>query len=117
MVHQALTFYIKVSGKRTLSLYQKAVDQEKVKMRISRPLGRPYLTIAGSEFGDFKTIVLIADGVGLAPWISVLQYVSERKETIKTRSVYLIWSIHAIGRIHCGHKEYRLIVYRHILCI
>ncbi|CEJ02633.1 hypothetical protein RMCBS344292_16633 [Rhizopus microsporus] len=106
MVHQALTFYIKVSGKQTLSLYQKAVNQEKVKMRISRPLGRPYLTIAGSEFGDFKTIVLIADGVGLAPWISVLQYVSDRKETIKTRSVYLIWSIHAIGRIHRGHKEY-----------
>ncbi|PHZ08426.1 uncharacterized protein RHIMIDRAFT_75957 [Rhizopus microsporus ATCC 52813] len=117
IVHQALTFYIKVSGKRTLSLYQKAVDQEKVKMRISRPLGRPYLTIAGSEFGDFKTIVLVADGVGLAPWISVLQYVSEKKETIKTRSVYLIWSIHAIGRIHRGYKEYRLIFYRHILCI
>lgn len=98
--NQVLTFYIKAFGKRTLSFYQKAVNQERVKLRISRPLGRPQLDLSGSEYGDYKTIVLIADGVGITPWISVLQYVHKKEHTIKTRSVQLIWSIHTIGKGH-----------------
>lgn len=96
--NQVLTFYIKAFGKRTLSFYQKAVNQEKVKLRISRPLGRPQLDLSGSEYGDYKTIVLIADGVGITPWISVLQYVHRKERTIKTRSLHLMWSIHTIGK-------------------
>ncbi|KAG0745843.1 hypothetical protein G6F57_007020 [Rhizopus arrhizus] len=103
--NQVLTFYIKAFGKRTLSFYQKAVNQERVKLRISRPLGRPQLDLSGSEYGDYKTIVLIADGVGITPWISVLQYVHKKEHTIKTRSVQLIWSIHTIDTYHAFEKE------------
>lgn len=102
---QIFTFYIKVFGKHTLSLQQKAVDQEKIKLRISRPLGRPHLDLSGSEYGDFETIVLIADGVGITPWISVLQYTHEKEHIIKTQYVHLIWSIHTIDTYYAFEKD------------
>lgn len=113
---QIFTFYIKVFGKHTLSLQQKAVDQEKIKLRISRPLGRPHLDLSGSEYGDFETIVLIADGVGITPWISVLQYTHEKEHIIKTQYVHLIWSIHTIGKpkyftVLCGSYLFSLDTY------
>jgi predicted ferric reductase len=92
---QFFTFYIKAVGRETKALYH----IETMKARISRPLGRPYITNAGSEFGDYERIVLIVEGMGITPWISVLHYIREKQHAIKTRSVDLIWSIHSIGKL------------------
>ncbi|KAI9283361.1 hypothetical protein BY458DRAFT_467688 [Sporodiniella umbellata] len=102
---QMVTLYVKVIGKHTRRLQQKAIDQEKVKMRISRPLGRSNFGLSGPKYGDFETIVLIADGIGITPWISVLQYVHKKQHQIKTRYVHLIWSIHSIDTYYAFEKE------------
>lgn len=88
------TFYVKAVGKETKALYHNGT----MNARISRPLGRSYITSTGSEFGDYEHIVLIAEGMGITPWISVLHYIKERQHSIKTRSIDLIWSIHSIGK-------------------
>lgn len=95
---QSFTFYIKATGSRTKPLYDIAQSGSKtIKGRISKPMGRPYVTSAGAEFGDFDSVVLVAEGMGITPWISVLQYIEQKQHAIKTKSVNLIWSIHSIG--------------------
>lgn len=84
------TFYIKATGARTKWLYDAT---KMLKVDISKPLGR-----SDSEFGDFERVVLVADGMGITPWISVLQYIEQKHHTIKTKSIDLIWSIHSIGK-------------------
>lgn len=96
-------FYIKANGRDTDRLYN--MEGREIKARISRPLGRPYITNAGSEFGDYESIVLIAEGVGITPWISVLNYIEEKQHAIKTKSVDLIWSIHSIETYYAFEKE------------
>lgn len=101
MNNQFFTFYIKATGNRTRPLYDIAQSGSKVvKARISKPLGRPYVTSSGAEFGDFESVVLVAEGMGITPWISVLQYIEQKQHAIKTKSVNLIWSIHVIGNIN-----------------
>jgi predicted ferric reductase len=85
------TFYIKATGTRTKWLYD---STKMLQVSISKPLGRP-----GIEFGDFERVVLVAEGMGITPWISVLQYIEQKHHAIKTKSIDLIWSIHSIGRI------------------
>ncbi|GAA5815144.1 hypothetical protein MFLAVUS_008650 [Mucor flavus] len=74
--------------------------------RISRPMGRPYITNAGTEFGDYNTIVLVAEGMGITPWISVLHYIKEREHAIHTKSVYFIWSVRSIDTFYAFEKEF-----------
>lgn len=81
------------------------MEGREIKARMSRPLGRPYITNAGSEFGDYESIVLVAEGVGITPWISVLNYIEEKQHAIKTKSVDLIWSIHTIDTYYAFEKE------------
>lgn len=101
------TFYIKVVGGMTRELAKIAQEDKVViknQLRISKPLGLPYL-VGGAEFGSFESIVLIAEGVGITPWISVLHYLTQRQHTIKTTSVDIIWSIHTIGKAHDAFCE------------
>lgn len=94
----SFTFYIKATGNRTKPLYDIAQSGSKmIKGRISRPMGRPYVTSAGAEFGDFDQVILVAEGMGITPWTSVLQYIEQKQHAIKTKLVNLIWSIHSIG--------------------
>lgn len=82
------------------------MEGREIDARISRPLGRPYITNAGSEFGDYESVVLIAEGVGITPWISVLNYIEEKHHAIKTKSVDLIWSIHTIDTFYAFEQEF-----------
>ncbi|KAL9553398.1 hypothetical protein MBANPS3_003311 [Mucor bainieri] len=103
---QYFTFYIKATGNRTKPLYDIAQSGSKtIKARISKPLGRPYVTSAGAEYGDFDSVILIAEGMGITPWISVLQYVEQKQHAIKTKSVNLIWSIHSIDTFYAFEQE------------
>ncbi|KAK4520526.1 uncharacterized protein ATC70_008039 [Mucor velutinosus] len=103
---QYFTFYIKATGNRTKPLYDIAQSGSKViEARISKPLGRPYVTSAGAEFGDFDSVILVAEGMGITPWISVLQYVEQKQHAIKTKSVNLIWSIHSIDTFYAFEQE------------
>ncbi|KAI8091442.1 uncharacterized protein B0P05DRAFT_527538 [Gilbertella persicaria] len=100
-------FYIKANGSQTRRLYdlgQSSADTT-IKARISKPLGRPFLTSSGTEFGDFETIVLVAEGVGITPWICLLGYIQEKQHAIKTQTVHLIWSIHVIDTFYAFEKE------------
>ncbi|KAI9474075.1 MAG: hypothetical protein EXX96DRAFT_602384 [Benjaminiella poitrasii] len=99
----------RATGKRTKSLYAMAEQQSQdkmIKIRVSRPLGRPFLTNAGAEFGDFETVVLVAEGMGITPWIAVLQYIEQKEHAIKTRSVHLIWSVHGIDTFYAFEQEF-----------
>jgi predicted ferric reductase len=84
------TFYIKAIGTRTKWLYD---STKTLQLSISKPLGRPDI-----EFGDFERVILVAEGMGITPWISVLQYIEQKHHAIKTKSIDLIWSIHSIGK-------------------
>lgn len=90
-------FYIKSIGNETSQLYQ--IEQEMIQARISRPLGR------GFEFGDYETIVLVAEGMGITPWISVLNYI--QNHTTKMRRVHVIWSIRNIDTFYAFEKEFK----------
>ncbi|GAN11110.1 FAD binding protein [Mucor ambiguus] len=103
---QYFTFYIKATGNRTKPLYDIAQSGSKaIKARISKPLGRPYVTSAGAEYGDFDSVILVAEGMGITPWISVLQYIEQKQHAIKTKSVNLIWSIHSIDTFYAFEEE------------
>ncbi|KAF1796088.1 hypothetical protein FB192DRAFT_1337238 [Mucor lusitanicus] len=100
------TFYVKATGNRTKPLYDIAQSgSNMIKVRISKPLGRPYVTSAGAEYGDFDSVILVAEGMGITPWISVLQYIEQKQHAIKTKSVNLIWSIHSIDTFYAFEQE------------
>jgi predicted ferric reductase len=106
MDSQFFTFYIKATGNRTRPLYDIAQSRTKIiEARISKPLGRPYVTSSGAEFGDFESVILVAEGMGITPWLSVLQYIKQKQHAIKTKSASLIWSIHSIGNMDILSKK------------
>lgn len=105
------TFYIKSIGNETSTLYQLGQQHKKIHARISRPMGRPYITNAGTEFGDYDTIILVAEGMGITPWLSVLHYVKEREHAIKTKSVYLIWSVRNIDAFYAFEHEFSQFIF------
>ncbi|KAI9363254.1 hypothetical protein BD770DRAFT_215119 [Pilaira anomala] len=107
----SFTFYIKSIGNETSTLYQLGQQHKKIHARISRPMGRPYITNAGTEFGDYDTIVLVAEGMGITPWLSVLHYVKEREHAIKTKSVYLIWSVRNIDTFYAFEHEFSQFIF------
>ncbi|KAI9267197.1 hypothetical protein EDC94DRAFT_602592 [Helicostylum pulchrum] len=102
----SFTFYIKSIGNETRVLYQLGQQNKTMQARISRPMGRPYITNAGTEFGDYDTIVLVAEGMGITPWISVLHYIKEREHAIHTKSVYFIWTVRSIDTFYAFEKEF-----------
>ncbi|CEP08273.1 hypothetical protein [Parasitella parasitica] len=108
MEGQYFTFYVRATGNRTKPLYDLAQSGIKtIKARISKPLGRPFVTSSGAEFGDFESVMLVAEGMGITPWISVLQYIEQKQHAIKTKSVNLIWSIHSIDTFYAFEQEFK----------
>ncbi|KAI8391725.1 uncharacterized protein BYT42DRAFT_597124 [Radiomyces spectabilis] len=98
-----LTFCIRATGKRTQALYRLAQaqqDMDRVTLRVSQPVGWPRLTSAGHSYGDYDMVVLVAEGIGITPWISVMQYLCECSRTLHTSKVSLIWSIRTPATLH-----------------
>ena len=96
------TFYIKANGRHTASLYQIAESGDISclrHMRISRPLGKSTIDMAGRNYGDFEVVVLVAEGIGITPWISVLQQLGRREHHVQTKHIVLIWSIRSAGKL------------------
>ncbi|KAI9497814.1 hypothetical protein BDB00DRAFT_541228 [Zychaea mexicana] len=90
------TFYIKANGRDTAALYHlaKSGDHACIKhMRMSKPLGRPFVDMAGRSYGDFEVVVLVAEGIGITPWISVMQQLGQRELHVITKYITLIWSV------------------------
>ncbi|KAI8145830.1 hypothetical protein BJV82DRAFT_602411 [Fennellomyces sp. T-0311] len=95
------TFYIRANGRHTASIYQIAQSSDHTclrHMRLSKPLGKPSIDVAGRGYGDFEVVVLIAEGIGITPWLSVLQQLSQREHHVLTRHVTLIWSVRSAGK-------------------
>ncbi|KAI8989549.1 hypothetical protein BDB01DRAFT_848710 [Pilobolus umbonatus] len=102
----AYTFYIRARGKQTKKIYE-YTQNEKCRLRISKPLGRKYLNNK-AEYGDFKTIIMIADGTGITPWISVLDYLQNKEHLVKTKHVHLIWCIHSLDTYIAFEEELKM---------
>lgn len=66
-------------------------------MRVSVPIGNPSVDRSGRGYGDFPVVVLVAEGIGITPWIAVLHDLSQ----CKTRPVEVIvfWSVRDYGKI------------------
>ncbi|KAI8335639.1 hypothetical protein EDC96DRAFT_450598 [Choanephora cucurbitarum] len=86
-----------LKGKHTRALYD-GLPEKKVVARLSKPLG--YRSV---EFGDFETVVLVAEGVGITPWILLFQCLQEKQHNVKT--LCLLWSIHTIETWYAFERE------------
>ncbi|KAI7856023.1 hypothetical protein BDC45DRAFT_533915 [Circinella umbellata] len=104
------TFYIKANGRHTASLYQIAESGDTSclqHMRISKPLGKPMIDVVGRNYGDFEVVVLVAEGIGITPWISVLQQLGQREHHVQTKHIVLIWSIRSIDTLEAFLPEFQ----------
>ncbi|KAI8340222.1 hypothetical protein BC941DRAFT_419782 [Chlamydoabsidia padenii] len=78
---QMLTFYIKVKGNWTLELYEMVGNKEAwPTVRLGNPLGEPW------TYHDYPVMVLIAEGIGITPWLGVLQAAT-------SQHIYVIWTV------------------------
>ncbi|KAG2223143.1 hypothetical protein INT45_005699 [Circinella minor] len=104
------TFYIKANGRHTASLYQIAESGDTSclrHMRISKPLGKPMIDVVGHNYGDFEVVVLVAEGIGITPWISVLQQLGRREHHVQTKHIVLIWSIRSIDTLEAFLPQFQ----------
>ncbi|KAI8968339.1 hypothetical protein BDF20DRAFT_895805 [Mycotypha africana] len=108
-------FYVKCQGKQTSKLLRKVTasantsqtigdEAVNMKIRISQPLGKPQC----HKFTWYERVFLIAEGMGITPWLSVLQYygnglIQDNNQT--TRCLDLIWSIHTIDTFYAFKEE------------
>lgn len=70
-------------------------------LRIRAPLGYPELE-NGQQFADFQVVVLVAEGVGITPWISVIQQLGQPAECIKTKKIIVLWTMRNTGKVFIG---------------
>lgn len=106
--HAQLTFYIRAAGRDTALLHSQAAmlarnvdDQIKgPTLRLSPPMGQPGIDLAGRTYGDFDVVVLVAEGIGITPWIAVLQDLVQRQHEIKTKRLFCLWSIRKKGKFN-----------------
>jgi ferredoxin-NADP reductase len=96
---KVFTFYIKASGKQTHALYDVANSGMKRmnKLRISRPLGLPLLGYQHHQ--DFDHIVIVSEGIGITPWLSLLELANHRVH------IDIIWSIRKIDTYYAFESE------------
>ncbi|ORX61340.1 hypothetical protein DM01DRAFT_1120621 [Hesseltinella vesiculosa] len=86
-----ISLYIKVSGKRTQQLYDMVSKNSKdawPSVRLGTPLGQPLAM--WDRFESFPVIVLVAEGIGITPWLSVVQAMSQQQQPT---CVYVIWTV------------------------
>ncbi|CAO3593024.1 unnamed protein product [Absidia cylindrospora] len=97
---QMLTFFIKVYGKQTKALYNKANIKEKwPTVRLGSPLGHVASNCHWTDiYGLYPVVVLIAEGIGITPWMSVFHSLAmmnsnhgNGKATVK--HLNLIWTV------------------------
>ncbi|ORZ03686.1 hypothetical protein BCR43DRAFT_483786 [Syncephalastrum racemosum] len=113
--HARLTFYIRASGRETAFLHNRAAMlarnmDEKIQgpmLRLSPPMGRPCVDIAGRTYGDFDVVVLVAEGIGITPWIAVLQDLVQRQHETRTKRFFCLWSIRKKDILHAFRDEFK----------
>jgi predicted ferric reductase len=83
----------------------KAVSQQdlesktpnQVHMELDGPYGTPWLSTAKHYYTDFELALFVCSGVGITPWLAVMQHIAIKSRTSRTRDVHIIWSIHEPG--------------------
>ncbi|KAH8551753.1 hypothetical protein BGW37DRAFT_551978, partial [Umbelopsis sp. PMI_123] len=63
-------------------------------MELDGPYGTPWLSVSKHYYTDFELAVFICSGIGVTPWIAVMQHIASNLRRSRTRDVHLIWSIH-----------------------
>ncbi|KAI8886248.1 hypothetical protein K501DRAFT_244499 [Backusella circina FSU 941] len=99
--NKIFTFYIKANGTQTQALYEVASSSSAMerisKLRISQPLGLPLL---GCKYQDFDRILIVAEGIGITPWLSLLQCLSSSRACID-----IIWTIRKMDTYYAFENE------------
>ncbi|KAI8086776.1 uncharacterized protein BX664DRAFT_360269 [Halteromyces radiatus] len=109
---EVFTFYIKSNGKQTTQLYDAARNQTKwPSVRISTPLGDPlYYSDERDIYEGYPVVVLIAEGIGITPWISVLQALAtatttDNNNNMMTKHIYMIWTVRDVEMFNQLKKD------------
>ncbi|CAG8521182.1 11125_t:CDS:2, partial [Cetraspora pellucida] len=89
------TIHMKVQGSFTRRLFAKSQEggmhNVHLKMKIDGPYGRPSL-----DFSSYRTVMLVAGGIGITPMISILKDLVDRQISnmpIMTQSIYFLWTV------------------------
>ncbi|CAG8564806.1 9295_t:CDS:2, partial [Gigaspora rosea] len=88
------SIHMKIQGSFTRRLYaqsQEGIYNMPSKMKVDGPYGRPTL-----DFSSYRTVVLVAGGIGITPMISILKDLVDRQisnKPIVTQSIYFLWTI------------------------
>lgn len=69
-----------------------------LQVELDGPYGMPWLSVAKHYYTDFEMVLFVCSGVGITPWLAVMQQLLVRPTNSRTRVVYVIWSIHDIGK-------------------
>ncbi|CAG8743274.1 604_t:CDS:2, partial [Dentiscutata erythropus] len=88
------SIHMKIQGGFTRRLYaqsQEGMYNMPSKLKIDGPYGKPSL-----DFLNYRTVVLVAGGIGITPMISILRDIVDRQVAnmpIMTQSIYFLWTV------------------------
>jgi predicted ferric reductase len=104
--------HIHSRGTFTTALLKAASQQDlesktpnQVRMELDGPYGTPWLSSAKHYYTDFELALFVCSGVGITPWLAVMQHIATQSRSSRTRDVHIIWSIHEQGI--CQHVHLR----------
>ncbi|CAO3684983.1 unnamed protein product [Umbelopsis ramanniana] len=93
--------HIHSRGTFTTALLKAASQQDlesktpnQVRMELDGPYGTPWLSSAKHYYTDFELALFVCSGVGITPWLAVMQHIATKSRSSRTRDVHIIWSIH-----------------------
>ncbi|KAI9283485.1 hypothetical protein BC943DRAFT_327740 [Umbelopsis sp. AD052] len=93
--------HIHSRGTFTTALLKAASQQDpesktpnQVRMELDGPYGTPWLSTAKHYYTDFELALFVCSGVGITPWLAVMQHIATKSRSSRTRDVHIIWSIH-----------------------
>lgn len=91
-IHYA-SLHIKAAGGFTKSLHSASQSsaQPSLRVKVDGPYGKSSI-----DFTEYRTVLLVAGGVGVTPMISLLRNLVDRQKTrlpIITQSIYFVWVI------------------------
>lgn len=113
---QILTFYIKAYGKQTKQLFEVASVEEKWPVvRLGTPLGSKPAHCHWTDFyGHYPVVVLVAEGIGITPWMAVLQSLAIGSSdnnndyhhlTTTTQHVHLVWTVRDVAMVQALQQD------------